>query len=582
VRSYGAQIVGGITSPVYQGLGKAIETGGNAVANAVGTSLPRYLNYLLQGAGIGATVGGANAQAPDMGLPSAQDIIDSARRGGEWGGALGAAIPGALELGGRAATKFLPPSLFDKYTDPTGETGALRYLQNKFTADQNTPDTVLGRVPPNVGMLADTGPNAQAAAGAVAQRPGAGMAQAVDALTGRNVDASTRIGAGIESNVADPAYFDAIQQLKESRSAAAQPLRAAALEAADAAAPVKSETIGRMLERPTVRSGILHGIDLINDEVARTGQGIPIDKTWFEGTDLNNADVKIAREPTLRVLDAAKQGLGAALEKFRDPITHQINWTPDAVNASENLNTFTNEMRRLYPKYGEYLDAWSGPSKMMDAIGQGRMLAQKNDPQLTEKILKTLSPEQQQYIRIGAAKYYADAVGKTPFGGNPAGRVANSPNSQGVMEQIINDPAKMKNMETLLGQERTMNQTMNKALGGSATNARVQASADLEGQPLEVAPTAISALKGHFGDAALQMLHSLMDKITGPSQAVNDQLGTMLFSQDPAVQAQIVEKIRALPTADQARMARYIQSLGRSPASVGGLVSASTIGGSNQ
>jgi len=104
IASYGAEIAGGITSPVFRGVASAVNKATTKAGQLAGVAVPRYLQYGIQGAAAGGVAGLGNAQNEQGGVPTLEQATKGAATDAAIGGALGVALPAVVE-GGAALLK---------------------------------------------------------------------------------------------------------------------------------------------------------------------------------------------------------------------------------------------------------------------------------------------------------------------------------------------------------------------------------------------------------------------------------------------------------------------------------------------
>ncbi len=105
VTSYGAEIAGGVTSPVYKAIGEGVTQGLTKAQQLANIAIPRYAGYGAQGVAAGMAGGAGNSQNAEGGVPSLGDLTKDTAKGGAIGGALGVAIPATMEVAAKAAGK---------------------------------------------------------------------------------------------------------------------------------------------------------------------------------------------------------------------------------------------------------------------------------------------------------------------------------------------------------------------------------------------------------------------------------------------------------------------------------------------
>lgn len=108
VASYGSEILGGVTSPIFKAASGLVDKGLTKAEQLAQLSIPRYLKYGAQGMTAGTIAGAGEAQNEQGGAPTLSELGNSAGGGALVGGALGVAAPavieGASKLIGKAAS----------------------------------------------------------------------------------------------------------------------------------------------------------------------------------------------------------------------------------------------------------------------------------------------------------------------------------------------------------------------------------------------------------------------------------------------------------------------------------------------
>jgi hypothetical protein len=125
-----AEIAGAVTSPLVRGVAKGAEALTSMVPN-----IPRYLQYALQGAGVGGALGIPLARNESGGVPTVGDVAGTAGASALAGGVLGAAFPAAVEVGSatlRGASNAARP-LLDRLPGRQSDAAA-RILAKRITS----------------------------------------------------------------------------------------------------------------------------------------------------------------------------------------------------------------------------------------------------------------------------------------------------------------------------------------------------------------------------------------------------------------------------------------------------------------
>lgn len=397
------------------------------------------------------------------------------------------------------------------------------------------------------GTLADLEPFAGRAE-ASAQFPAA-QKRAQRVLGSRQRGAENRLLTTVDNTLSPENYYESLDYLRATRSADAQPLRQQALNQA-AGKPIKSDMIQRLQkDSPYFSDAMAEGKKLVKEESAREGIEIPTTETWFHGTSFEDPNVTTMREPTLRMLDAAKQGYQALLKPYRNQYTGMIDKAdPKAVELSKTVEKLTDTMRQASPTYAKYLDAWSEPSQQMDALARGRKVLD-NDPEVTSKIIRNATPNELMDMQTGLARALKDKISNDP---QSAVRLFRKGPVLDKMRQVFPDSSSFRTLHRQVLRESQKQQTANRNLVGSNTMRRKLGAEGIAndessmpeeavGAALDVGTGNHSGLLGRAKRLASRWVTSKPDL----APDVADELSSVLHNTDPIVQQRMIQRFRA-------------------------------------
>lgn len=113
--------------------------------------------------------------------------------------------------------------------------------------------------------------------------------------------------------------------------------------------------------------------------------------------------------PTFKAWDYVKRGLDDLIEGSRNEVTGKLPRS-DEVRGWENTRRELREhLRDINPVYGDALDAYSGPSRQMHALGLGRRMVEGNmDVEDLEEGLGKMSADELDSLRLGIARGLSD------------------------------------------------------------------------------------------------------------------------------------------------------------------------------
>lgn len=484
VTSMVAKMIGAIASPLTRVIGAGV----NAVR------APGYINYALQG-GIGGGLTGA-------GESTEGNRLTGAGTGAAFGTAFGVAFPAAMN--GVAA---LGRGVVNRFSAPT--TQAARRLETAMMRDGLSADDAARRLAElgDDAAIADLGGNVRGLAEAAAQQPGRAL-KAAEALTERQFGQGERL----LNDALKIAGVESAESLIKQRSDAARPLYQKAFSQ-DNYRTIRSDAIKRLMTRPDFQKGMRAGIKDILDEAAVTGEDLRAFNTYFEGANLDDPNLVITKEPTLRVLDAAKRGFDKILnsdELLNANGTKKQEW----IRMNDMRTTL---LREIDNKLGDTVEGkaykmareeWGGPSDVINGL------------RLIEKTIENARD-----------------------GSDITGRLYGSPGARKKLDTLFkNIPDGAKAFRESVNREKTFAQT-NRAVSGNSRTAFRQAAQDDMGSDAVDAAFNI-AQNPTLGALVTQGVTTARNMLRRPPTAVADELSP-LFSTDPVVRKAALDALNA-------------------------------------
>lgn len=113
--------------------------------------------------------------------------------------------------------------------------------------------------------------------------------------------------------------------------------------------------------------------------------------------------------PTFKAWDYVKRGLDDLIESRRDPVTGKLERSDEVRGWDKTRQELRRHLRTINPKYGEALDAYSGPSHQMHALDLGRkMVDGRMDAEDLEAGLGRMSADELDSLRLGIARGLSD------------------------------------------------------------------------------------------------------------------------------------------------------------------------------
>jgi hypothetical protein len=485
--------------------------GGAGAGAASGYSNTGTLQGTVMGAGTGAVIGGA---APVMGELASVPINAFTRR------FLGGADSQALDrIAGRVAQ--------DERAGGPGVAG----IQTALAGANGKPLSIA-----DVG-----GENTQALAGNVTRMPGEGREVSTGFLGDRSAGAASRMTSDLDTALPAGSAFTTAQDLMQQRATAARPLYD---QAYAANASIASPEINAVLDTPAGKNALAAArVKMLNDQ-STLGQPIPGDLS-------------------LRTLDYVKRSLddqigGAIHGGANDDARILTGLKKQLVGVMDDADaTATRDAQGNITTPGLYQqarDAFAGPSALNDALQAGQTFRSMR-PEQVQATMDGYSPSEREFFRLGAADSLRKQVMQT---GDPRVVIGtNSANNRGadMMKQqlrpLFDNQGDFDKFIGDMSNESMMQANTGKFIGNSATAARVAEdnSGHTGTSALANAATIGGALLGgepFVAASRVPALFSALRNVGGANNpAVNASMARVLFTADPATNAQTLAQILA-------------------------------------
>lgn len=554
--------------PMATGAARAARVGVPLVmGGALGTALRGGLSLaglpqtgeFLSGVG-GVGVPGALGWGQRIASGVTSGAVQGLATGGPSGAATGAILGGTLlpAVGGVA-------SWLSGRTPQGAATQALAAIYRAAQRDRMTPadlEAAISRLGPNATLADAGGANLRQLGEGIANNPGPGQEIAVNFLRSRAEGQAERMTQAVrDATGATGSAFDNMQALKQTRAMNSEPAYTAAFNNT-VVTPEQAAELSRFVATPIGQRALQNGMSEIQLE-QEVAQGKPVNLAADYGVTQNPDGSYVLGDgaPNLRLYDAIKAGYDSLVERFRDPTSLRLNLSGTTSvpgmggevsgNALNSVRqAYTTTLRRLFPQYGDALDAWAGPSADMDALSLGRRLL-TTDADQTAAGVAALSPSQQQMYQVGVAQALRDRIEGTAGSGTET--AADATRRVFGNTQIRNriaagfggaDTPAYQNFENTMQREALFADVNRQMTQGSPTARRLAGMAEAQNPP--VTPGNILELGGHLAGgnipgAALGVARTLyapvINRLTGPSDNYSAALGGALFNPTAAQQA---------------------------------------------
>ena len=530
-----------LSAAFTRGTGSAIPAVAAVAATGGGAAIPQAtgaMNALLPyaRAASAATASGAFTRATDKG--TLQQRLASAADPGSI--ALDASLGAGMQAAGNVAGAFANKR--PKARTPRQKAAVV--VQNTRSAPVSEQQAARGTMP-----FEQVGPKGVTLARVVASAPGEGQEIANAALRGRAQAAPARMNAAVNNNLGDSrAYYSTLDDLMTKRKTEAAPLYAEAYKVGVFPDDFNAQ-IAPILDTPAGRQAMKNAVEIAkNERVPINNIGITIDD--------NAGTVKFDTIPNMQTLDYVRRGFDDVVESSRNDLTGKMN-ANNATRAVIGLRSDLNDaLVSINPKYGEALNAWSGPTKVMDAMRRGRkMSAGKIDPEEFGASVGRMTDAEREGMRIGVAR----TVGDRLRGRNPQSEIraiTSDLNYQDRLREAFPSQNAFSRFVDQANTEATFQGNMNQVLSGSRTTPlredidSVNAMLDSQGAGGRV----LNALEQRAGGTTFvrQAVEAAINKVaTMGNRGMNDPevsriLGEALFTDPRLFNQLLIEQARVL------------------------------------
>jgi len=539
--------IGTVATEILGGLGSGISLAKNGVT-LVGRMANEGVRNLVPraaaGAVEGATYGGISGLfGADGGI---KERVGQAVDNLPLGAVLGAAAVPATDLVRAIFGRVAP--IFTRNAEDRGD----ELLVRRMVQDDQSPEALATAVEAartagqgEYRAVDAAGRNSQRLAAMAAKTPGSARNDIVQTLGDRQEGQAGRVRTMVTDALgqADNA-FQTEQDIIARRAANAEP----AYERAFANPPPQGDFYTDMLGRQSIQEA-LPGVERIaaerqlpiTDMFAEIPNPVPQTRVVPTGlvdpagnpitrTETVNSTIRV---PTARGWDAIKRELDARVNQL-----YRAGDTTAAEAIKETRNALRTALSTDVPGYREALGNFSDNSAALEAIDAGRNMVTAGNADEARAAFNQLEGGSQDLARVGAARELTAKIDKGDFGRDRT-RIFNTPDMEGRMQTLAQDPVAEALFRERIGREQDMVRAGRAVTGGSSTyenfadgdsvnNAGGVLAALLSGQPLRA-----------IGLAGGQAIGAISRAASGMNEDVANRVSNYLMSADP-------EQIRSL------------------------------------
>ncbi|KPH09107.1 hypothetical protein CO657_19830 [Rhizobium acidisoli] len=539
--------IGSVATEIVGGLGSGIslaKNGVTVVGRMANNGLRNIIPRMIAGAGEGAAYGGISGLfGADGGM---QNRTNQAIENLPIGAALGAAAVPATDLVRAIFGRVAP--IFNRNPDERGDTLTARRLMQ----DNQTPEMLASAVEEaqaagqNEYRAVDAaGRNSQRLVAMAAKTPGEARNGIVDDLTNRQEGQAGRMRTIVTDALGQgDNAFQTERSIIAARQAAAQPRYDAAYANPAPQGQFYTDMLGRqsvrealpVLERTAAErqmpiTDLFTEVPSPNPQTQEVPTGL-VDAAGnpMTRTETVNSNVRI---PTARGWDFIKRELDARVNQL-----YNSGDTTAAEAIKETRNALREQLANDVPGYREALANYSDNSAALEAVQTGRDLVTAGNADEARAAYGALNEGQRDLAKTGAARELTQKIDKPDLGRDRT-RIFNTPDMQGRMDTLVDDPVVRALFGDRLGREQDMARAARTITGGSSTYENFA-----DGEAVGDAGSAIIALMtGHPIRAASMLGGRALNTFTRAATGMNDQvagrISDYLMSTDP-------EQIRSL------------------------------------
>ncbi len=227
-------------------------------------------------------------------------------------------------------------------------------------------------------------------------------------------------------------------------------------------------------------------------------------------------------------MDAVKRGYDDIVEGFRDPTSGKLVLDQYGNAVNQVRATYTRSLRAMYPKYGEALDAWAGPSQTMEAVQFGKD-ALKIEPAAIKDRLADMPKSDLEFARLGLASTLRKLVGDAGMHTNEAQLLIKSGNRIEQIRQFFPDDAAFQKFMASVKAESLMARTKGEIIGNSRTAARMAEDNSPESEAFgHMAKAGVNLAKGNQLASVFNGVKAMLSPRRAPNAELNAEIARLL------------------------------------------------------
>jgi len=333
----------------------------------------------------------------------------------------------------------------------------------------------------------------------------------------------------------------------EEKAEALEALRGSqADKTANAPGAVWNPHIARMMKNPEMKRGISKGLRI--ERNLADAENRPFNAHEYAIVGEKDGEPVVGKVPNMRLLAAAKQGLDALLSEdgMRDPKTGRL------TNVGRSVDTLRRSLlKNLYeenPDYKAANDSWSGHSRSIDMVKWGQDLFTRH-PDATEEDVKSMTPSEKEFARLGAGDTLREKLFKAGFHGDEAKSLIRNAWMKKQLRPFFDTDDQFRDFVNAVTDERTMFENKYGLTGGSPSAERLSEDASNIDMADKAGKGVDEAFSGKIWGAIKTLRALAKDMRLKQNPELNEAIAKLLF--DPKVDLDKIalpSKVKNAPT----------------------------------
>ena len=540
--------MGGAVAPA---LAAGLLSAGTGTAAVGSATAARLAPTLLRAAKVGAVEGGiAGFGAGEGGI---SNRLASAGTGAALGGTIGAAAPVAINQAGKLA-RSVGDSLGiggQKRALTVAERKVLEALQR----ENMTPDEAMARLQEAQALgvsditPADLGENMRGLAWRAQAVPNETRQATVEQFAERRTGQAGQIASGATemAGVTGNTGIDYVDELAKRTAELSKPAYDKAYQVV-----LDPKPFQKFANRPVIADAYKVAQDLAS---IRGDGALPPFEQFVTGNGV----------PT-EVAHGLKRGLDAMIEAETSDLGKVSTRGRELINLKNDFNA---EIAKQNPDYAAANAMFADRSRLKSAYDTGVSFNKVPEKQMARDVGK-MTAEEKSALRTGIISKVQDLASVTGDASDFTTTIFGSPQRRAALRLAFDNPKEFERFERFIKIQQDKVRTTRKVMGGSDTAERLMQRSDSEVDPSQVLSILGQAGTGNVTGAAYNAAQGMMSRAQGIGEKGAADMSRMLFSADPAQQANIMRQLSQRNLVDE----QMRKQLTRRPEMYSGLLGA--------